>query len=72
MDRTGSGTFRAVLPKSSTRQRSMAGGRRQVEGSLEDVEPVVRLREYREGVFTGYTTPLTVTANGMIADFDRA
>ena len=50
----------------------MAGGRRQVEGSLEDVEPVVRLREYREGVFTGYTTPLTVTANGMIADFDRA
>ena len=38
----------------------------QVEGSLEGVEPVVRLREYREGVFTGYSTPLTVTANGML------
>ena len=38
----------------------------QVEGSLEGVAEEVRIREYREGVFTGYSTPLTVTANGML------
>ncbi len=33
----------------------------QVEGSLEGVAPVVRVREYRNDAFSGYTTSLTVT-----------
>ena len=36
-----------------------------VEGSVEGVESVVRLREYRDGVFTGYSTPLTVTDGAL-------
>ena len=42
----------------------------QVEGSLEGVEPVVLLREYRDGVPTGYpptgAEALTITADGAL------
>ena len=39
----------------------------QVEGTLEGVDPVVRLREYRDGVPTGYPTGrLTLTRGGML------
>ena len=39
----------------------------QVEGTLEGVAPVVRLREYRDGVPTGYPTGrLTLTRGGML------
>ncbi len=36
-----------------------------VEGSIPGVE-AVRFREHRDGVFTGYRTPLMVTDNGML------